>query len=107
MAVERRCQVGLGAWEQVLIIGLPSRNPCCRNRSDQLSAVVDAAGHGVFCRTHRKLLNELLGAHVAKLTSVSTFRLLLAELDEERIEGLQLQWRAAQLGITYADYDRY
>jgi len=34
-----------------------------------------------FAKRHRKTLNELLGTHVAKPPSDSTFRLLLAQLD--------------------------
>ena len=35
-----------------------------------------------FAKRHRKTLNELLGTHVAKPPSDSTFRLLLAQLDD-------------------------
>ncbi|MCX5966461.1 MAG: transposase family protein [Cyanobacteria bacterium] len=41
-----------------------------------------------FAKRHRKTLNELLGTHVAKPPSDSTFRLLLAQLDVEGFEGL-------------------
>ena len=41
-----------------------------------------------FAKRHRQALNELLGTHVAKPPSDSTFRLLLAQLDVARFEGL-------------------
>jgi len=53
-----------------------------------------------FAKRHRKTLNELLGTHVAKPPSDSTFRLLLAQLDVEGFEGLLQQWMAAQLGVA-------
>ena len=46
----------------------------------------------------RKVLNELLGTHVARSPSNSTFRLLLAQLDVERFEGLLQDWMSAQIG---------
>ncbi len=55
-----------------------------------------------FAKRHRKTLNELLGTHVAKPPSDSTFRLLLAQLDVEGFEGLLQQWMAAQPGVTEA-----
>ena len=55
-----------------------------------------------FAKRHRKTLNELLGTHVAKPPSDSTFRLLLAQLDVEGFEGLLQQWMAAQPGATEA-----
>jgi hypothetical protein len=53
-----------------------------------------------FAKRHRKTLNELLGIHVAKPPSDSTFRLLLAQLDVEGFEALLQQWMAAQPGVT-------
>ena len=52
-----------------------------------------------FVKRHRKTLNELLGTHVAKPPSDSTFRLLLAQLDVEGFEALLQQWMAAQPGV--------
>ena len=49
---------------------------------------------------HRKALNELLGTHIAKPPSDSTFRLLLAQLDVEGFEDLLQQWMAAQPGVA-------
>jgi hypothetical protein len=43
---------------------------------------------------------ELLGTHVAKSPSDSTFRLLLAQLDVEGFEAMLQQWMAAQPGVT-------
>lgn len=51
-----------------------------------------------FAKRHRKTLNELLGTHVAKSPSDSTFRLLLAQLDVERFEGLLQDWMSARIG---------
>ena len=53
-----------------------------------------------FAKRHRQTLNKLLGTHVAKPPSDSTFRLLLAQLDVEGFEGLLQQWMAAQPGVT-------
>ena len=53
-----------------------------------------------FAKRHRKTLNELLGTHIAKPPSDSTFRLLLAQLDVEGFEALLQQWMAAQPGVT-------
>ena len=53
-----------------------------------------------FAKRHLKTLNELLGTHVAKPPSDSTFRVLLAQLDVEGFEGLLLQWMAVQPGVT-------
>ena len=53
-----------------------------------------------FAKRHRKTLNELLGTHVAKPPSDSTFRLLLAQLDVEGFEALLQQWMAAQPGVA-------
>jgi DDE_Tnp_1-associated len=53
-----------------------------------------------FAKRHRKALNELLGTHVAKPPSDSTFRLLLAQLDVEGFEAMLQQWMAAQPGVT-------
>jgi len=52
-----------------------------------------------FVKRHRKTLNELLGTHVARPPSDSTFRLLLAQLDVEGFEALLQQWMAAQPGV--------
>ena len=51
-----------------------------------------------FAKRHRQALNELLGTHVAKPPSDSTFRLLLAQLDVARFEGLLQDWISAQIG---------
>lgn len=48
-----------------------------------------------FAKRHRKVLNELLGTHVAKPPSDSTFLLLLAQLDVEGFEAMLQQWMAA------------
>ncbi len=53
-----------------------------------------------FAKLHRKALNELLGTHIAKPPSDSTFRLLLAQLDVDGFEALLQQWMAAQPGVT-------
>ena len=53
-----------------------------------------------FAKRHRKTLNDLLGTHVAKPPSDSTFRLLLAQLDVDGFEALLQQWMAAQPGVT-------
>ena len=53
-----------------------------------------------FVKRHRKTLNELLGTHVARPPSDSTFRLLLAQLDVEGFEALLQQWMAAQPGVA-------
>jgi hypothetical protein len=53
-----------------------------------------------FAKRHRKALNELLGTHIAKPPSDSTFRLLLAQLDVEGFETLLQQWMAAQPGVA-------
>ena len=51
-----------------------------------------------FAKRHRQVLNELLGTHIAKPPSDSTFRLLLAQLDVARFEGLLQEWMSAQIG---------
>ena len=51
-----------------------------------------------FAKRHRKALNELLGTHLVRSPSDSTFRLLLAQLDVERFEGLLQDWMSAQIG---------
>ena len=53
-----------------------------------------------FAKRHRKALNALLGTHIAKPPSDSTFRLLLAQLDVEGFEALLQQWMAAQPGVA-------
>ena len=53
-----------------------------------------------FAKRHCKALNELLGTHIAKPPSDSTFRLLLAQLDVEGFEDLLQQWMAAQPGVA-------
>ena len=65
-----------------------------------LSGYGSLMGMERFAKRHRKTLNELLGTHVAKPPSDSTFRLLLAQLDVEGFEGLLQQWMAAQPGVT-------
>jgi len=52
-----------------------------------------------FAKRHRKTLNQLLGTHIAKSPSDSTFRWLLMQLDVERFETLLQQWMAAQPGV--------
>jgi hypothetical protein len=51
-----------------------------------------------FAKRHRKTLNELLGTHVTKPPSDSTFRLLLAQLDVEGFENLLQDWMCTQIG---------
>ena len=51
-----------------------------------------------FSKRHRKTLNELLGTHVAKQPSDSTFRLLLTQLDVEGFETLPQGWMSARIG---------
>ena len=51
-----------------------------------------------FAKRHRKTLNELLGTHVAKSPSDSTFRLLLAQLDVEGFETHLQDWMSARIG---------
>jgi hypothetical protein len=53
-----------------------------------------------FSKRHRKTLNQLLGTHIAKSSSGSTFHWLLMQLDAERFDSLLLQWMAAQPGVT-------
>ena len=53
-----------------------------------------------FAKRHRKTLNELLGTHIGKPPSDSTFRLLLAQLDVDGFEALLQEWMAAQPGVT-------
>jgi hypothetical protein len=48
---------------------------------------------------HRKTLNQLLGTHIAKSPSDSTFRWLLIQLDVEGFEFLLQQSIAAQPGV--------
>jgi hypothetical protein len=52
-----------------------------------------------FAKRHRKTLNQLLGTHIAKSPSDSTFRWLLSQLDVEGFESLLQQWIAAQPGV--------
>ena len=52
-----------------------------------------------FALRHRKTLNQLLGTHIAKSPSDSTFRWLLSQLDVEGVESLLQQWIAAQPGV--------
>ena len=65
-----------------------------------LSGLGSLLGIERFAKRHRNTLNELLGTHVAKPPSDSTFRLLLAQLDVEGFEALLQQWMAAQPGVT-------
>ena len=51
-----------------------------------------------FAKRHCKTLNDLLGTHIGKPPSDSTFRLLLAQLDVDGFEALLEQWMAAQPG---------
>jgi hypothetical protein len=53
-----------------------------------------------FAKRHRKTLNELLGTHIGKPPSDSTFRLLLAQLDVDGFEALLQEWMAAQPGVS-------
>jgi hypothetical protein len=55
-----------------------------------------------FAKRHYKTLNQLLGTHVSKPPSDSTFRLLLAQLDVEQFEAQQQQrqWMGAQPGVA-------
>ena len=53
-----------------------------------------------FAKRHRQVLNDLLGTHIAKPPSDSTFRLLLAQLDVEGFEALLQLWMAAQPGVA-------
>ena len=53
-----------------------------------------------FAKRHRKTLNQLLGTHIAKSPSDSTFRWLLSQLDVEGFESLLQQWITAQPGVT-------
>jgi hypothetical protein len=50
-----------------------------------------------FAKRHRKIQNHCLGTHIFKSPSDSTFRLLLAQLDVERFEGLLRNWISARL----------
>ena len=52
-----------------------------------------------FAKRHRKTLNQLLGTHIAKSPSDSTFRWLLMQLDVEGFEALMQQWMAAQPAV--------
>jgi hypothetical protein len=65
-----------------------------------LSNQASLMGMERFAKRHRKTLNELLGTHIAKPPSDSTFRLLLAQLDVEGFEALLQQWMAAQPGVA-------
>jgi len=65
-----------------------------------LSNQVSLLGMELFAKRHRKTLNELLGTHIAKPPSDSTFRLLQAQLDVEAFEALLQQWMAAQPGVA-------
>ncbi|MCP9832594.1 transposase family protein [Synechococcus sp. HJ21-Hayes] len=52
-----------------------------------------------FAKRHRKTLNALLGTHIAKSPSDSTFRWLLSQLDVEGFESLLQQWITAQPSV--------
>ncbi len=56
-------------------------------------------GWSVSPSVHRKTLNQLLGTHIAKSPSDSTFRWLLSQLDVEGFESLLQQWITAQPGV--------
>ena len=43
-----------------------------------------------FAKRHRKTLNKLLGTHIAKPPSDSTFRLLLSQLDVDCLVSIRL-----------------
>ena len=51
-------------------------------------------------KRYRRTLNELLGSHVSKPASDSTFCLLLAQLDVGQFEALLQLWMAAQPGVA-------
>jgi hypothetical protein len=53
-----------------------------------------------FARSHRQVLNELLGTDFGKEPSDSTFRLLLSQLDVSGFETLLRQWMSAQPGVA-------
>ena len=53
-----------------------------------------------FAKRHRNTFNELLGFHISKPASNSTFRLLLAQLNVGQFEALLQQWMAAQPGVA-------
>jgi hypothetical protein len=53
-----------------------------------------------FAKRHPKTLNALVGTHIAKSPSDSTFSWLLSQLDVEGFESLLQQWIAAQPGVT-------
>jgi hypothetical protein len=53
-----------------------------------------------FAKGHHKTLNELLGTHITKPPSDSSFRLLRAQLDVDGFEALLQEWMAAQPGDT-------
>ena len=90
-------------------MGSASRNGgCCWWRSSRSSAArapcsgwsVTPDGEGfAYAKRHRKTLNQLLGTHIAKSPSDSTFRWLLSQLDVEGFESLLQQWIAAQPGV--------
>jgi hypothetical protein len=65
-----------------------------------LSGQGSLLGMGRFALRHRKTLNELLGTHIGKPPSDSTFRLLLAQLDVDEFEALLQEWMAAQPGVS-------
>lgn len=52
-----------------------------------------------FPKRHRNTLNQLLGTHIAKSPSDSTFRWLLSQLDVEVFESRLQQWITAQPGV--------
>ena len=58
-----------------------------------------------FAKRHRKTLNQLLGTHLAKPPSDSTFRLLLSQLDVDGFDALLQQWMEAQPGVTESVVD--
>jgi hypothetical protein len=57
-------------------------------------------GMECFAKRHHKMLNELLGTHVAKLPSDSAFGLLLAQLDEEGFGECSCSGRSLSLTLT-------
>lgn len=64
-----------------------------------LSGQGSLLGMARFAKRHRKTLNALLGTHIAKSPSDSTFRWLLSQLDVGGFESLLQQWITAQPGV--------
>ncbi len=64
-----------------------------------LSGQGSLLGMELFAKRHRKTLNQLLGTHIAKSPSDSTFRWLLSQFDMEGFESLLQQWITTQPGV--------